>query len=108
MLLSATATVVKQSRIRLVVKQYSHLEVIIKRPISQHLKKCVMRKVGADRFEITMLTTDSNALLTIHHTPKRCKLLSANVIIIGDYLIQKDRFELIHSRIYKQQRLISA
>jgi hypothetical protein len=42
-----------------------HLEVVPKRPIAQHFEKRVMVHIFADIFQIIVLSTGTNALLSV-------------------------------------------
>src|SRR5439155_26600694 len=69
-------------------------KVIAEAPVSEHLEKCVVICIETDIFEIVMLSSSANALLSVGNAwriPRRF------------LLAEKDRHELVHTGIGETQ-----
>ena len=73
------------------------LEVVSKRPVSQHLKECVMVDILADIVKIIMFASSSDTLLGVDSP------LPLGHIAIGVHGPHEDGLELVHARIGEQE-----
>ena len=69
-------------------------EVIAKGPVAEHLEERVVIGIEPDVFEIVVLASGTDALLSVCDAPRHIGTL---------HLAKKDRDELVHARVGKKQ-----
>ena len=71
------------------------LKIVAKGEVAQHLEKGVVAGAGADIFQIVVLAADAQTLLA-----------GGGPVVVPLFQSQEDVFELIHSRVDKEQRRV--
>ena len=76
------------------------LEVVAERPVPEHLKEGVVVVVTAHVLEVVVLAAGPDALLAVDGAAKTRQCAS------GLDLAEKDRLELVHSRVGEKERRV--
>ena len=74
------------------IPQQTHLEVVAKGPVAEHLKEGVVVHILADVIEVVVLAACTDALLAVDGALQLAKLA------VGIHSAQEDRLELQHSQ----------